>query len=140
MHSERVEAADSAAMPALPQPTLAARPAAKHVESGLETQDFIPRRLAAPTDEPADPVRETTRAAQGIVPRLAASLPARRTARHALPARASESDPASPVIHVTIDRIDVHQPPALAPVPRSPPAQNSRISLGDYLSAARRKP
>ena len=138
--NEKVEATEFAATHAPPWPTVSAWPAVKPVELGPEAEDFIPRRQSAPPGAPADAAREMVRAVQDIVPRRAASFPARRASLDSLPVRATQSDSAAPVIHVTIDRIDVHQPPAPAPAPRAPPARSATISLGDYLSGSRRNP
>jgi hypothetical protein len=133
------EVEESCGTPA-PRSTPAAPDATTVMEPGIEAAGFRPHRPATPAEMPADPMRAIARAAQEHVPGIAASLPARRARRDAPGARADETPAGSPVIHVTIDRIDVHQPPVPAPAPRAPAVQSSRISLSDYLSAARRRP
>jgi hypothetical protein len=139
---ERVAVVESAAMdPPLPRRLLSAQIPVKPVPPGLECEDFLPRPVAASPDSPADAERQFVRAAPDIAPRMFGSvLPARCGARETVSARAIEQSAESPSIHVTIDRIEVHQPPVPAPAPRAPPASSARISLSDYLSGARRRP
>ena len=104
----------------------------------LERADLAPRLAGASRDTPAGPAREVGRTAQDLVARVSSDLlPSRRAAREPAIARAREPVTEAPVIHVSIDRIDVHQPPATAP---APPRASSKISLADYLSGARRRP
>jgi hypothetical protein len=137
--AESSEVEESAGTPA-PRSTPVVPDTARLVEPGIEIADCTPHRPATPAEMSAGPMRAIARAAQEIVPAVAASLPARRARRDAPGARAHEIAAGSPAIHVTIDRIDVHPPPMPAPAPRAPAVQGPRISLADYLSAGRRRP
>jgi hypothetical protein len=66
--------------------------------------------------------------------------PARPLSPQAVTARTGAREPPRPVIHVTIDRIDVRAPatPARAPTPTQPRAASPSVSLADYLRGGRR--
>jgi hypothetical protein len=92
---------------------------------------------AAPPARPRVTAPATPAAAQpAIAPPIANPLSPRTVA-----ARAQAAEPPRPVIHVTIDRIDVRTPtaPARAPAPAKPRAAAPSVSLADYLRGSARR-
>ena len=102
------------------------------------------RREAVARGEPAVPPARPRAAASAtpaatrpaIAPPIANPLSPRTVA-----ARAQAAEPPRPVIHVTIDRIDVRTPaaPARAPAPAKPRAAAPSVSLADYLRGSARR-
>lgn len=119
-----------------PIPPRAVRHRPQQAERAASTLPFAPDARASPaTIANADHPRAAA-AATGAV-RAGSPLSEASLAQRALPARDHR-----PVIHVTIDRIDVLAPAA---APRAAPARKARaatptVSLGDYLRARACKP
>jgi hypothetical protein len=86
-------------------------------------------RETAPSTTPAEPLARNRPTREPPAPLRAQALQQA--------ARAQRAD-AAPVVHVTIDRIDVRVPaPASAPAPtRKPRAASTAAPLGDYLRAS----
>jgi len=71
--------------------------------------------------------------------RPSAGIPARaRVGAQFSRARPGSQRAEAPIVKVSIDRIDIHPPPALQ-APAAPRAPSTRVSLEDYLSGARRR-
>jgi hypothetical protein len=120
-----------------------APPATEFVRATIP--DLLPKPVAAPRDilPAAKPVTVTRAhppaAPQALaLPRQAPAAKARRDAaplsKAAVASRVSSAREAPPVIHVTIDRIDVRAPETVkAGAAPKPARRKPTISLGDYL-------
>ena len=132
-------AADAELLAAAPAPaSLRGRAAAERI-------DGAPSAASPPANTDAAPIRQAPRALAAAprdgatpprVPRRPMSAPA-LAERHA----AAAAEP-RPVVHVTIDRIDVRAPAAPARPAAAPRARNAApsVSLADYLRQGGAKP
>ncbi len=130
--AEREESAKAPARTkcAAAAPTLPERPSRAKADAGTQPRPQAARSIPQPAPNPAAISKSfaaMARPAVDIRPPLRESAVALRTA----PARSE----ALAVVHVTIDRIDVHTPTPGPLTPRQPPKPraSSTVSLSDYL-------
>jgi hypothetical protein len=121
-----------------PSPTFSATPPPRHGQDASPVPARGPRSrtdevVPVPTARRADaPNARTAQPTSPATPLSAAALAARMPARSEAP----------PVVHVTIDRIDVRAAPTPARAPSTPRVRHGApsVSLADYLRAGSKPP